>query len=460
MTDIDPVYTLNDFAAEEAVLGSILIDNDSLYEVAHFLTPDDFYREKNKWVYEVLIELGKNKTPFDIITVSDGLRKRHQLEEIGGEPYIIGLLNGVPTSINIVAYAKIIEDMATRRRILSASSLAAQLALDTEEPIDSVVAQAESALFSVSKDRPSHTITHIKDVARDHLELLESIREGGELPVIKTGFMDLDRVLSAGGFERGQLIMIPGDTGMGKSALLLGMMMNAAKEDHKCALFTLEMTALQMFQRQVAADARISVGSMKQAAMTEAEWVKYYDSMGRLSELDFHIDDSAFMTPMTLLSKCRRIQARDGLDVVGVDYLALMGADGDHQNETLRLASISKTLKLIAKELNVVMIVAAQLNSKQIAARQDKRPQLGDLRFSSDPNNDSDVVLLLYRDGYYNGEASERPNIAEVVIGKQREGFTPIVDLFWQAEYMAFRDLQRQSIDLKTYADHTAEKFD
>jgi replicative DNA helicase len=444
----EPLLKLNNFQAEEAVLGGILIDPEAIFEVSHFLEPEHFYREINKWVFSVLQYLAQNKTPIDHLTVSEELRKRNQLEEIGGASYLVELLNVVPTSIHVEAYAKIVEELATRRRILAAASAAATLALDQDIPLDETVSQAEAALFSVSRDRPSQKIKHIRDVAGEHMEIIEDISETGALPTITTGFKDLDRALSAGGMEKGQLIMIPGDTGMGKSSLLLAIMMNAAKKGHNCAMFTLEMTDHQMFQRQVAADSRIPVSQLKQAQLTQSEWVKYYEHAGRLSELSFHIDESAFITPMTLLSKCRRIQARTGLDVVGVDYLALMGADGEFRNETLRLGSISRALKLIAKDLNVVMLVCAQLNAKQIALRQDKRPQLADLRFSSDPNNDSDIVMFVFRDEYYNPETSERPGIGEVIFGKQREGWTPTIDLFWDGPLMVFRNLKREKVNL------------
>jgi replicative DNA helicase len=443
-----PVITLNNFEAEESVLGSILIDPEAVFEVSHFLEPNHFYREINNWIFSVFQHLATNKVPIDFVTVANELKKRNQLEEVGGESYLIGLLGVVPTSTNVVAYAKIIEELATRRRILAAASVAASLALDQEMPLEETVSQAEAAIFEVSHNRASHQIKHIRDVAGEHMETIEQINETGVLPTITTGYKDLDRALSAGGMEKGQLIMIPGDTGMGKSSLLLGIMINAARAGHNCAMFTLEMTDHQMFQRQVGADSRIPVGRLKQADLSQAEWAKYYESAGKLSELPFHIDESAFISPMSVLSKSRRIQSRTGLDVVGVDYLALMGADTVFHNETLRLGSISRALKLIAKDLNVVMLVCAQLNSKQIAQRQDRRPQLADLRFSSDPNNDSDVVMFVYRDDYYNPETSERPRIAEVIFGKQREGWTPTVDLYWDAPLMAFRNLQRQEINL------------
>lgn len=459
MTSENPVVNLNNYQAEESVLGSILIDPDALFEVSHFLQTEHFYREINGWIFSAMQYLAQHKIPIDLVTLPDELRRREQLKEIGGESYIIGLLTIVPTSNNVEAYARIVEDMATRRRILAASSMAASLALDQELPIDEVISEAEAALFAVSHRRASHRVKHIRDVAGEHMEIIESIRDSGILPNISTGFVDLDNALSAGGMEKGQLIMIPGDTGMGKSALLLNIMANAAKKDHHCAMFTLEMTDHQMFQRQVAADSKIPVSKLKRADLTSDEWARYYQKAGELSVLNFHIDESAFITPMTLLSKCRRIQARTGLDVVGVDYLALMGADGDFGTETLRLGSISRALKLIAKDLNVVMIVNAQLNSKQIAARMDKRPQLGDLRWSSDPNNDSDIVMFVYRDEYYNKDTSEKKNIGEVIFGKQREGYTPTIDLLWSGEYMSFYNLQRKEIELNPSYEQSAAAY-
>ena len=463
MTD-EAIVSLNNFEAEEAVLGSVLINPDSIFDISHFLTPDHFYRQINGSIFAAMQHLAQNKIPIDPITLIDEIGRRDQLEGIGGPGYIASLINTVPTSINIEAYARIVEDMATRRRILTAASTAANLALDKEKPLDEVVSEAENALFQISHNRASHRVKHIRDVANEHMEMLGMIQETGAFPTVSTGFVDLDRALSAGGMEKGQLIMIPGDTGMGKSALLLNILANAAKKGHSAAMFTLEMTDHQMFQRQVAADSKIPVSKLKQANLTDEELSRYYQHVGELSILNFHIDESAFITPMTLLSKCRRIQARYGLDVVGVDYLALMSADGEFHNETLRLGSISRALKLIAKDLNVVMIVCAQLNAKQISARMDKRPQLGDLRWSSDPNNDSDVVMFVYRDEYYNKDTSDRPNIGEVIFGKQREGWTPTVDLYWNGELMSFYTLSRQEINLGTYeetpAAHAAGIFD
>lgn len=455
------LLNLSNFEAEEALLGSILIDNDSIYDIGHFLKPDHFYREINRWIYEAALALTQNKTPIDLITLSAHLSERNQLKDVGGESYLIGLINTVPTSVNAVHYAKVIEGLAIRRQLVMAASFIANQAGDPDQDIEQVLGLSEQAIFDVGHKHSTGKIKSIKDVASEHMDRMQRLDAGEEVEQsISTGFTDLDSVLNGGGFERGQLIMVPGDTGMGKSSLLLDIIMNTAKDGHSAALFSLEMTDLQLFQRKVAADSRVPVASLKNPRdyMSDADWANYYTALGKLSELPVHIDETAFLTPMGLLSKCRRIKARDGLDIVGVDYLALMSADGDFKgNETLRLASISRALKLIAKELHVVMVVCAQLNSKDIAKRQNKRPQLADLRFSSDPNSDSDIVLFVYRDEYYNPDTTERPNIGEVIFGKHREGPCVTVDLYWQAVYMSFRNLQRLSVN-KAIAEQKKEK--
>ncbi len=443
--EIDQLLKLTNYEAEEAVLGGILIDQDAIHDVAHFLRLDHFHRESNRWIYEACLDLAKTKTPIDIVTLQAELKKRDRLENAGGDSYIVGLINAVPTSINTEHYGHIVEGLAVRRQLVAAASAIATIAVDGDQALEDAVSQAEQLVFDVSHRRSVNKIKHIKDVASQHMQYVEDMNERGKPLGISTGFKDIDRALSGGGFEKGQLVMIPGDTGMGKSSLLLDMIINMSKGGYKTALFTLEMTDIQLLQRKIAADSRIPVAKLKNpSVLTDSEWKTYYETVGKLSELDAHIDETAFLTPMQLLSKCRRLQAAYGLDVVAVDYLALMGADEAHTNETLRIGSISRALKLIAKDLDVVLIVTAQLNGKTIAGRQEKRPQLSDLRFSSDPNHDSDVVIFIFRDEYYNKETSERPGIGEAIFGKQRDGETPIVDLYWHAELMTFRDLQRQ----------------
>lgn len=463
MSDIEQVIPPSNIEAEESLLGCILIDPQSLFDVAHIIKPIDFFRETHSFIFKAMQELAQKNAPLDIITVTDELRRKGVLEDIGGEAYIIGLINVVPTSVNVLSYANIVKTTSIRRQLIHAASKAAQAAFDEEEDIDVVLSTAEQAIFDVSHKRQARQATHIKDIASEHMERMEYLNETGGVDSVATGFLDLDRLLSGGGFERGSLVLVPGDTGMGKSSMLISMATNMAQKKFKIAIFSLEMPNRQVFQRQVSAATKVPVSMFKQPhLMDESQWAKYYESTGRLSQLEIHIDDSG-ITPMSLLSKCRRIQSFTGLDVVFIDYLALMGTDGVFHNETLRLASISRALKLIAIELDVVIIAAAQLNSKDIQKRQDKHPQMGDVRWSSDPNSDSDVVMFVYRDDYYNPETSTKPNIIEVIIGKQREGETGIVDLYWNAQLMVMSNLKREQIalsDESTSAAHSASKYD
>ena len=450
--------------AEEAVLGSILIDPQSFHDIAHIIKGKDFFRETNRFIYEAIQKLALSSAPIDMISVSNELRNGDHLNDIGGEAYIIGLVNVVPTSVNVIHYANIVKSMAVRRQLIYAASKAAKAAYDLEEDIDEALAIAERAIFDVSHERTSRQATHIRDIAAEHMERMEYLNETGGVDSIASGFLDLDRMLSGGGFERGSLVLVPGDTGMGKSSFLITMASYMARKKYNVAIFSLEMPNRQVFQRQLAAAARLPVGTFKQPhLMTDSDWNKYYTTVGQLSEYSVHIDDSG-ITPMSLLSKCRRIQAMGGLDVVFIDYLALMGTEETFHNETLRLDSISRSLKLIAMELDVVIIAAAQLNSKDIQKRQDKRPQLGDVRWSSDPNSNSDIVIFVYRDEYYNPETTERPNIVEVIMGKQREGTTGVADLYWNANLMLMSNLQHDDHEtiepVITSASQAAQKYE
>ncbi len=461
--ELEQVIPPSNIEAEEALLGSILIDPASLYDVAHNIKSTDFFRETHRYIYESIQNLALNNAPLDLITVCEELDRKNILEEIGGQSYIIGLLNVVPTSVNVLGYATIVKTTSIRRQLIRAAEQAAKAAFDTEKDIDVVLSTAEKAIFDVAHKREARQATHIKDIAAEHMERMEFLNETGGIDTIGTGFADLDRLISGGGFERGSLVLVPGDTGMGKSSMLISMATNMAQKNFKIAIFSLEMPNRQVFQRQVSAATRIPVTLFKQPnLMDQDQWAKYYEYAGRLSLLNVHIDDSG-VTPMSLLSKCRRIQSITGLDVVFIDYLALMGTDAAFNNETLRLASISRALKLIAMELDVVIIAASQLNSKDIQKRQDKHPQMGDVRWSSDPNSDSDIVMFVYRDDYYNPETSTRPNIVEIIIAKQREGSTGIVDLYWHADLMTMRNLEREQIELNpgdTPAGHSAAKYE
>jgi replicative DNA helicase len=433
--------------AEEALLGSLLIDSDAIFEVASFLRPDAFYREKNSWIYDSILTLNDRRQPVDLITLSDELRHRNQLEEVGGEAYIIGLLNIVPTSIHAQHYGHIVEAASVRRRMISAATTIANLAYEQEEDISVTIDSAEQALFSISEERTTRDLVAVKDVARAYLDRIEELHErGDEIIGVPTSYTDLDRLL--GGLNKSDLIIIAARPGMGKTALQLAIGQAAARRYGKrIAMFSLEMSAEQLVQRMIAAETRIDSQRLRRGDLEDHEWPIFYEAVGRISETQIFIDDTPSISPLQLRTKCRRLYSEHGIDVVMVDYLQLMQTERSYGNRVQEISEISRALKGLARELDIPVVANSQL-SRAVEQRNDKRPMLSDLRDSGSIEQDADVVMFIYRDEYYRHEESERPNIAEINIAKHRNGPTAVVDLFWQGQLATFRNLQRQEIKL------------
>ncbi len=432
--------------AEEAVLGSLLIDPDAIYEVASFLKPDAFYRVHNRWIYDAILALSERREPIDFITLTEELRRREQLEEVGGEAYLIGLLNVVPTSINARSYAQVVEAAATRRKLISAAGSIANLAYNEAEDIALVIDRSEQTLFGVSEERTTRDLVPVKQIARTYLERVEDLnRRGDDVIGVPTGFKDIDRLL--GGLNRSDLIIIAARPGMGKTSLQNAMALTAARRYNKrVALFNLEMSGEQLVQRMISAETRIDSQRLRRGNLAEQEWPIFMQAIGRLSETKIFIDDTPSITPMQLRTKSRRLYAEHGIDLIMIDYLQLMNAEFRSNNRVQEISDISRGLKALARELDVPVVAAAQL-SRAVENRQDKRPLLSDLRDSGSIEQDADVVMFIYRDEYYN-EGTERPNIAEINIAKHRNGPTGTIDLFWHGKLATFRNLQRTEVDL------------
>lgn len=433
--------------AEEAVLGSLLINPDAMFDVSNFLRPDAFYRVANRWIYEAMLELTGKQMPLDIVTLVDELRRREQLEEIGGETYVYDLLNVVPTSINAEAYGRLVEGTALRRKLIATASTIAKLAYNEAEDIDVVIDRSESALFSISEKRTTRDLVPVNQIATAYLERIEQLRDrGDEFIGIPTGFVDLDRML--GGLNKSDLVIIAARPGMGKTALQNGMALTAARRFQKrVAMFNMEMSGEQLVQRMVAAETRIDSQRLRRGELHENEWDIFMQAIGRLSETKIFIDDTPAITPMQLRTKCRRLHSEHGLDMIMIDYLQLMQAENPTGSRVQEVSEISRHLKSLARELDVPVVAAAQL-SRAVEQRQNKRPLLSDLRDSGSIEQDADVVMFIYRDEYYNPETSERPNIAELSVAKHRNGPTGTIDLFWHGKLASFRNLHRQEIEL------------
>ncbi len=435
------------YEAEEAVLGALLIDPDAIFDVAGFLKPDAFYRQQNRWIYEAILSLNDRRDPIDLITLTEELRRSDQLEEVGGEAYIISLLNTVPTSVNARSYGRVVESASTRRKLISAAGTIANLAFDEGEDITVVIDRAEQTLFGVSEQRTTRDLVPVNLIANDFLERIEELNARGEDVIgVPTGFNDLDRML--GGLNKSDLLILAARPGMGKTALQNAIALNAARRHGKrVAIFNLEMSGEQLVQRMIASETRIDSQRLRRGKLHEHEWPIFMEAIGRLSETKIFIDDTPALTPMQLRTKCRRLYAEHGLDLIVIDYLQLMQANFTNNNRVQEISEISRGLKTLARELDVPVLAAAQL-SRAVEQRQDKHPQLSDLRDSGSIEQDADIVMFIYRDEYYNPETTERPNIAELSIAKHRNGPTGTIDLFWHGKLATFRNLQRQEINL------------
>jgi replicative DNA helicase len=378
--------------AEEAVLGSLLIDPDAIFEVASFLRPGAFYRVQNKWIYEAILSLSERREPLDFITLTEELRRREQLEEVGGEAYIISLINAVPTSINAPSYGRLVEATALRRKMITAASTIANLAYEEAEDINVVIDRAEQALFSISEERTTRDLMPIKQIAHEYLERIEELHARGDDVIgVPTGFVDLDRLL--GGLNKSDLIIVAARPGMGKTSLQTAMALTAANRHGKrVAIFNLEMSGEQLVQRMISAETRIDSQRLRRGDLQEREWPIFMEAIGRLSETRIFIDDTPSITPMQLRTKCRRLYAEHGLDMVMIDYLQLMQAERSSNNRVQEISEISRGLKTLARELAVPVVAAAQL-SRAVEQRQDKRPLLSDLRDSGCLTGDSLVTL-------------------------------------------------------------------
>jgi replicative DNA helicase len=426
--------------AEEAVLGSLLIDPEAIFRVSTFLRPDDFYIVKNGWIYEVILTLHERRQPADFVTVCDELENRQQLEDVGGAAYISTLINAVPTAIHVEAYGHIVERTALRRRLIDAASQIAGFAYEEDQNIDEVIDRSEAVLFGISQRRTSRDLVPIKQVLTDYYDRIAYLYEHqGEPLGIPTGFVDLDKLL--GGLQRSDMIIIAARPGVGKTSMLLSIALSAARKyKQKVGIFSLEMSNEQLVQRLVSSETGIDSQRLRMGELEENEWPKFVEAAGRLSDTMIFIDDTPGLSALQLRTKARRLHAEYGLDLIMVDYLQLMSGDFRSENRVQEISYISRSLKGLARELNVPLVAASQL-SRAVEQRHDKKPILSDLRESGAIEQDADVVIFLYRDELYNPD-TELKNIADVMVSKHRHGPTGTVQLFFRKHLAQFVDAE------------------
>ena len=433
--------------AEQALLGAILLDPKAYFEIASFLEDDDFFLKRHEYIWAALRRLHDRHDAIDYVTLSRELQDMSVLDEVGGQAYLTSLVNNTPSSVHAEVYGRLVERTSIRRKMLTATDEIRRLALDEELPIDKVLSEAEQALFTVSNSQIKREFVPIWQAVSEYYDEIEKqLAAGDETFGLPTGFKKLDELL--GGFQKSDLIVFAGRPGMGKTSWLLTVALNIARRGARIALFTMEMGVEQMVQRLISMETGISIQQLRSAKITPREQTRLTEAIGRISTLPLFIDDTPSITPTEIRTKCRRLQHEYGLDLVLVDYMQLMSAGKVYENNRVQeISYISRNLKDLARELNVTVLSTAQL-SRAVEQRQDKRPQLSDLRESGSIEQDADAVMFLYRDEVYNPDTVEYPNAADVILSKHRHGPTGTVQLLFQKTIMKFQDARIQSVDL------------
>lgn len=424
--------------AEQSVLGSILLDKDLLIMVVDLVSKDDFYAEQNAEIYDAMLTLFKRNEPIDLVTLVEVLKNRDMLEKTGGVGYLTNLSTAPDFTENIAAYAKIVKEKSILRKLIQASTQTIQNCYDQEQDVADVLEKAEKLVFDVAQEKDQRGLVPIENVLVESFEILQELyMRKDKLTGLTTGFADLDRKL--GGLQKTDLVLVAARPAMGKTAFCLNIAQNAAlKAGAKVAIFNLEMSKEQLIQRMIAATSQVELSRLKNGSLDDDDWPNVTRGIQLLQNTDVYIDDSPGITAVELRSKCRRLKVERGLDLVLIDYLQLMEGDRKTESRQQEISKISRSLKILAKELECPVVALSQL-SRAVEARSDHRPMLSDLRESGAIEQDADVVMFLYRDDYYNKD-SEQKNITEIIIAKHRHGEIGTVPLTWLGQYQLFRD--------------------
>ena len=428
--------------AEQSVLGAMIVDKEAINAAVESIKPEDFYKQANAEIYEAIIILFNKNEPVDLITLSEELKRRGTLENIGGVTYLANLSSSVATTANVEYYCKIVEEKSILRRLIRSSDEIMSKAYEDSEEVNSIIETAEKNIFDITQGSQREGFSPISQVLLDSFAKIEEMAANkGALTGLTTGLTDIDHKLS--GLQKSDLVLLAARPSMGKTALGINIATNAAlKANAKVAIFSLEMSKEQLVQRIISSTAHVDLQKIISGRLVEDEWVQIINSMGPLSQLGMFIDDTAGISLMEMKAKCRRLKIEKGLDLVVIDYLQLMQMEGKVESRQQEISSISRGLKALAKEMECPVIALSQL-SRAPELRADHRPILSDLRESGAIEQDADVVLFLYRDEYYN-EDSEQKNIGELIIAKHRNGPTGTVELVWKKEFTKFLDKARE----------------
>ncbi|HCC07902.1 MAG TPA: replicative DNA helicase [Clostridiales bacterium] len=431
----------HDIDAEKSVLGSMLMDQEAIIGAMEILTGDEFYRNDHKIIFEAITELFNKEEPVDIITVKNKIETKGYLEQIADLTYFSELVSSVVTSIHVKNHAKIVKDKSILRRLINSSQKIMGLSYEGKNEINDLLNIAETDIFNISQNRSQEGYVKLKDILVQAFEKIEDVYHNkGKLTGIPTGFMDIDH--KTAGLQSSDLILIAARPSVGKSTFAINIAQNAAiKYKIPTVIFSLEMSKEQLVNKMIASEAMIDLQKMRTGALEQEDWIKIARTMAPLSEAPIYIDDTPGISVSELRAKCRRLKMEKGIGLVVIDYLQLMTAGGLQESRQQEISTISRTLKSIAREINAPVVALSQL-SRACETRVDHRPMLSDLRESGAIEQDADVVMLLYRDEYYNPD-TDKKNQAEIIIAKQRNGPTGTVDLMFFGNYSKFANMQK-----------------
>ena len=428
--------------AEQSVIGSMIIDKNAIAKVLESLEEEDFYRDGHKVIYKAILEMFRNDMAVDLVTLLEYLKSTEMLERAGGVTYITEVSSSVPSTANLSSYIKIVSDKSTLRKLIKASTTIIEESYNNQSNVESVVDVAEKKIFNIAENRTSKDFESLGDVLeRGFMQIEKLFNNKGEVTGIPSGFTDLDAKTS--GFQSGDMVLIAARPSMGKTTFALNIAEHVALREHKSVvIFSLEMSKEQLAYKLLCSEANVDMLKLRTGTLDDQDWENIAMASGPLSKAKIYIDDTAGVTVMEMRSKCRRLKMEKGLDLILIDYLQLMEGEGKNENRQQEIAKISRSLKILAKELDCPVVALSQL-SRSPELRKDHRPILSDLRESGSIEQDADIVMFLYRDEYYHDD-SEKKNIGEVIVAKNRHGETGNVELVWFGQVQKFADKVRE----------------
>jgi replicative DNA helicase len=442
-TQIDGKLPPQNLEAEVSLLGSLLIEKDAIIRVADTVSPDDFYDERNGTIYSAILDLYEQRQPLDLLTLTNKLREVEELERVGGAPYITDLTAAVPTAAHVEHYGSIVAHKATLRRLIGAAANIAGFGYDEAAPLDQLLDRAEQTIFEVSQKNLKQNFIPISEVLASSFERLNELHSNaGQLRGIPSGFKNLDHKLA--GFQSSDLIILAARPSMGKTTLVMNIAHHVAlREGIPVGFFSLEVSKEQLIDQLLAIESGIDSWKLRTGELNDDDFPRINEAMAQLSEAPIYVDDASMTNVMEMRTKARRLQSEHGLGLVIVDYLQLISGGGrTNDGRQQEVSEISRGLKSLARELGVPVIALSQL-SRAVESRDDKRPNLSDLRDSGSIEQDADVVMFIYRDDFYHPNDTDRPNIADILIKKHRNGATGDVELYFQPEQRRFTDIDR-----------------